>query len=373
MVVGEYVLKLRYPPEVLRSRLERFQEKLKSAGIDAAMIRVKSTSTYFTGVKWLRPAMLVPAEGDPVLFAAKGEEGELLERTWVRNVVTFREGGELMGKVTGLIRGRGYRVIGLEYGIERDAYILFYEMFKRLNPSVEVKDISGIVAELRMIKDTHELGAIRRAGEIASKVMEKVLQAIKPGITETEIAAEAYYHAYRLGAEEPHVHVVAGPNPRVHAEPFRDSKVVEGAAVTVVLGVDYDHYYANMTRTVIVGSNEEGRKALEGIKEAYAKAVELTGPGVRPADVMKELEALFKERGLAEEAVIGYLHGVGLQVEEAPITTIIPQHRFIKLSPGMAVAMIHAPLLVKGVGQIKHEDTFIVTEEGLEPVTTKKP
>ena len=45
-----------------------------------------------------------------------------------------------------------------------------------------------------------------------------------------------------------------GPNPRVHAEPFRDVKVVEGNAVTVVLGVDYDHYYANMTRTVIVGS-----------------------------------------------------------------------------------------------------------------------
>ena len=362
-------MKLRYPPEVLRSRLKRFQERLRSAGIDAAMIRVKSTFTYFTGVKWLRPAMLVPAEGDPTLFAAKGEEDELMERTWVRDVVTFREGGELMGKVSGLIRGRGYRVVGLEYGIERDAYILFYEMFKRLNPGVEVKDISGIVAELRMIKDTYELEAIRKAGEIASKVMEKVLQVIKPGITETEIAAEAYYHAYRLGAEEPHVHVVTGPNPRVHAEPFRDARVVEGTAVTVVLGVDHNHYYANMTRTVLVGSSERGRKALDTIKEAYAKAAELTGPGVRPADVMKELDALIKKRGLSEEAVTGYLHGVGLQVEEPPITTIVPQHRFIKLAPGMAIAFIHAPLLVKGVGQVKHEDTFIVTEDGLEPVT----
>ncbi len=366
-------MKLRYPPEVLRLRLKRFQEELREAGIDAAMIRVKSTFTYFTGVKWLRPAMLVPAEGDPVLFAAKGEEDELMERTWVRNVEAFREGGELMGRVSGLIRGNGYRVIGLEYGIERDAYILFYEMFKRLNPGVEVKDISSIIVELRMIKDAYELEAIRRAGQAASKVMEKVLQVIKPGTTETEIAAEAYYHAYKLGAEEPHIHVAAGPNPRVHAEPFRDAKVAEGTAVTVVLGVDHDYYYANMTRTVIVGSSEKGRRALNAFKEAYTRAAELTGPGVRPADVMKELDKLLKKRGLADEAVTGYLHGVGLQVEETPITTIVPQHRIIRLAPGMAVAFIHAPLLVKGVGQVKHEDTFIVTEDSLEPVTAAKP
>ena len=366
-------MKLRYPPEVLRSRVKRFQERLRSAGIDAAMIRVKSTFTYFTGTKWLRPAMLIPAEGEPVLFAAKGEEEGLLSRTWVRDVVTFREGGELMGKVSGLIRGRGYRVIGLEYGIERDAYILFYEMFKRLNPGVEVRDISNIVAGLRMVKDPHELSAIRKAGEIASKVMERALQVIKPGVTETEIAAEAYYHAYRLGAEEPHVHVVAGPNPRVHAEPFRDVKVVEGTAVTVVLGVDYDHYYANMTRTAIVGSCGRGEEALRAVREAYAKAVKLTKAGTVPADVIREITALLRKRGLAEEAVTGYLHGVGLQVEEPPITTIVPQHRFIKLMPNMAVALIHSPLLIKGVGQVKHEDTFIVTEEGLEPVTTAQP
>ncbi len=363
--------KLRYPREVLRSRLKRFQDRLKSAGIDAAMIRVKSTFTYFTGTKWLRPAMLVPAEGDPTIFAAKGEEGELRERAWVEDVVTFTEGGELMGKVAGLIRERKYRVVGLEYGIERDAYILFYEMFKRLNPRVEVKDISEIVAELRMVKDQHELRAIREAGKAAAKVMEEVAKIIRPGISETEIAAEAYYHAYRLGAEEPHVHVVAGPKPRVHAEPFRDNVVTEGSAVTVVLGIDRDHYYANMTRTFIVGGSGEGERALKCVREAYERAVELTGPGTRPADVMKALDSVYGKHGFLSNRVVGYLHGVGLQVEEPPITTIVPQHRFMKLVPGMAVALIHAPLLVEGVGQVKHEDTFIVTEHGLEPVTTR--
>ena len=58
----------------------------------------------------------------------------------------------LLAKVSKIIRERKYRKIGLEYGVERDAYILFYEMFKRLNPHVKVVDISEIIADMRMIK-----------------------------------------------------------------------------------------------------------------------------------------------------------------------------------------------------------------------------
>jgi len=363
------VRKIRFPASILRKRLKHFQEKLSSKNIDAAMIRVQSTFTYFTGAKWLRPALLIPAREEPMLFAAKGEEDELAQRTWIDNVVTFRDGGDLMAKVSTIIRSSGYRTVGLEYGIERDAYILFYEMFKRLNPQVNVVDISGIVAEMRMIKDRYELEAVRKAGKIAAKVMDKVVNVIKPGVSETEIAAEAYYHAYRLGTEEPKIYVNIGPNPRVHAEPFRDQKVIEGLAVTIVLGVDYNHYYANISRTIIVGHNSEAEKAIKCVKEVYGKALELTKPGVKPINVIMELDKIYIKHGLIDHRVIGYLHGVGLQIEETPITTIVPKHRFIELKPGMAVASVHAPIMLKGAGQIKHEDTFIVTSKGLEVVT----
>ncbi|MCD6195668.1 MAG: aminopeptidase P family N-terminal domain-containing protein [Staphylothermus sp.] len=79
--------------------MDHFKKKLKRRNIDAAMIRVQSTYTYFVGTKWLRPALLVPAEGDPVLFAARGEEEELANRTWINNIVMFTDGGDLMAKV----------------------------------------------------------------------------------------------------------------------------------------------------------------------------------------------------------------------------------------------------------------------------------
>ncbi|HDN75715.1 MAG TPA: aminopeptidase P family protein [Acidilobales archaeon] len=354
---------------VFESRLRRFQELLKMRGIDAAMIRVLSTFTYFTGTRWLRPALLIPSEGDPVLFVAKGEEEGITERTWVKNLEIFSEGGELMRKVSGLIRRMGFKTIGLEFGIERDAYIIFYEMFKRLNPHVRVIDISDMIYELRMVKDSYEIENIRIAGAIAAKVMEKVRNSIKLGMSETEIAAEAYYHAYRLGSEQPKVYVNIGPNPRVHSEPFRDIKIRKGVAVTVILGIDYSSYYVNVSRTFLLGVNDLGRKALECMKNAYELARKLTRPGIKPVNVMNSLDNVYKEYGFLDNRVLGYLHGVGLQVEELPITTIIPKHRFMALREGMVVAFIHAPLMIKGLGQVKEEDTFILTSRGIEQVT----
>ncbi len=364
--------KLRFPAHILRRRLEVFQEKLRQKNIDAAMIRVQSTYTYFTGTKWLRPALLVPANGEPILFAARGEEEELVSRTWIENIVTFKDGGDLMAKVSSTIRNNNYRIVGLEYGIERDAYILFFEMFKRLNPGVKVVDISDIVYEMRMIKDEYELEAIRRAGKIAVKVMEKTLNIVKPGLSETEIAGEAYYYAYRLGSEEPKIYVNVGPNPRVHAEPFRDIKVKENTAVTIVLGIDYNHYYTNMSRTILLGKNDVGEKALKCMNEVYNKALELTKPGIKPIKVIMELDNVYRRYGLIDHRVVGYLHGVGLQIEEPPITTIVPKHRFTDIREGMVVAFVHAPIVLKDVGQVKYEDTFIVTSKGLEIVTRLK-
>ena len=356
--------------EVFINRVRRFQELLKRRNIDAAMIRTLSSFIYFTGTKWLRPSILIPADGDPIVFLADGEEDGFKERSWISNIITYKEGGEVMAKVSSLIRNEDYRTIGIEYGIERDAYIIFYEMFKRLNPRVNIVDVSDITYDLRMIKDDFELDRIRKAGEIASKVMNRLLNEIDIGLSETDIAAKAYEYLYKSGSENPHVYVNIGPHPRIHSEPFRDILVRKNIFVTIVLGADYDHYYVNMTRTVFIGKNDFAERALKCVEEAYNTAVEITRVGVKPMTVMKKLDKIYEKYGMLKYAVKGYLHGVGLQIEEVPITTILPKHRSIELKPNMVISFIHAPLMIQGLGQVKKEDTFILTKDNeLETVT----
>ena len=74
-------MRYRFPKNVLRERLKRFQRSISDIGIDAVMLRTLSSFIYFTGVKWLRPALLIPSNGDPIAFIAMNEEDGFLSRT----------------------------------------------------------------------------------------------------------------------------------------------------------------------------------------------------------------------------------------------------------------------------------------------------
>ena len=363
---------LRFPEDVLRKRINTFQKKIREMELDAVMLRTLSSYTYFTGIRWLRPALFIPASGDPIALIAKSEEAGYKKKTWIKNIISYVDGGELIVNITKLVRTRKIKRIGMEFGLERDAFILFYEMFKRLNPKTEVVDVSTALSELRMFKDDYELEAIRRAGKKAKKAMEAASAVIKKGSSETEIVAEAYHILYKMGSEEPHVYVNAGPYPRVHSEPHNDTFVQNNTFVTIVIGADHNGYYANMARSFFVGAETSTVKnIIQCINDAYDKALELTKVGTRLRDVIRALDVVYDKYGLINNRLIGYTHGVGLQIEEVPITTIVQAHRAIKVQPRMVLAFIHAPIMYDGLGQIKKEDTFIVNEDGtLENVTS---
>ena len=363
---------MRFPEEVLKKRMKSFQEKISLKGLDGVMLRTMSSYIYFTGIRWLRPALFIPREGDPIAFIARNEESGFMKKTWIKNIITYADGGDLIVNVTKTVREFKIKKIGMEFGLEKDAFILFYEMFKRLNRNVEVVDVASILAEMRMRKDDYELNAIRTAGKMAKKAMERALDAIEPGLSETEIAAEAYHTLYKLGSEYPQVYVNAGPYPRVHGEPHRDSIIKKNTFVTVVISADYNGYYSNMTRTIYVGDNPsiEAKKAMDCMDEVYNKAVELTRPERNFREVIKALDEIYAKYDLLDKRLIGYAHGVGLQTEEVPITTIVQAHRAMRPKPRMVLAMIHAPIMYDGLGQVKKEDTFIVNDDGtLENIT----
>ncbi len=360
-------------PSTIFSRLQRFQSKLKDLGIDCAMIRTLSDYKYLLGFKWLRPAMLIPAEGIPKVFIASGEEEGFMERAVIKDVevITYLEGGDLMSKVTSAVRSLKARRVGMVFTVERDSYSLLYELFKRANKDVEVVDVGPILSGLRAIKDDYEVECIRQAGSIASKVLERTLSSIRGGISETELAAEAYYEAYKSGCEEPHIYVNSGPHPKVHSEPSKDIKVREGVLVTVIIACDYNGYYANTSATTYVGLQppEAVLNSLKCVKEVYERAYELTKPGVRFAEVMKSLDEVYMKYGLLKNRLVGYTHGVGLQPEEYPITTIIAAHRATAAEERMALAFIHSPIMLPRYGSVKFEDTFIIINNKLVRMT----
>lgn len=352
---------------IFKRRVERFQDAMRENGIEGAVIRTLSSFIYFTGTKWLRPSLLIPAEGEPVVYVVKGEADLFREKSWIENIVEFQRAEDLMAGIVGWIHSNGISTVGLEFGIERDAYLIFLKIFQRLNPTVEIVDILELTMGLRMIKDEWELENIRRAGKIAGRGMKVAEEVIKPGMSELEIAAEVVHELMTNGSEDPKVYV--STTPRAHAEPFRDLKVPENGVVTVVIGSDWNHYYANTARTFVVGDpGDRVKRAIAVKEEALKLALEETRTGVTLASVERKLANFFKDRGFGDAYLAGYTHSVGLLIEEPPITTIVVPQRASKVQENMTLAIIHPPLMIPE-GAIKHEDTYIVRENGLERVT----
>lgn len=305
--------------ETLKRRVERFQRLMRQRNIDASMIRTLSSFAYFAGVKWLRPALLIPAEGDPTAFIFKYEAEEFMEKSWIGNVETYMKAEELMRGVSGAIRESGCERVGFDYSVERDSYVLFFELFKRLNAQVEVVDVHALIMQLRMLKDQSEIEAIRRASAIAEAGMQETVGAIDIGKTELEVAAEAVSEMMRKGAENPHIYVTTGPKPRIHAEPRNWVKVKPGDTIEIVVSADYDGYYSNITRTVFLGGlPAEKRKAFEVFMEVHREAEENLKPGTQLIKIEELLRKLVEDRGYGDYYVTGFTHGVGLLTEEAP-------------------------------------------------------
>ncbi|HDO42283.1 MAG TPA: aminopeptidase P family protein [Candidatus Bathyarchaeota archaeon] len=361
---------MRLREEILRKRVEDFQRLMKENAIDASMIRTLSPFTYFTGIKWLRPALLIPAEGEPTAFIFKYEAEEFMEKSWIRNVKTYIRVEELMRNVSGTIRESAYKRVGFDYSLERDSYVIFFELFKKLNAQAEIVDVHALIMQLRMIKDSTEIEAIRQASRIAEAGMQKAIDTIDIGKSELEIAAEAMAEIMRKGAENPHIYVTAGPKPRVHAEPRSWNKIKREDTIEVVISADYNGYYSNLTRTVFLGGlSGERRRAYEAFMKTHQMVEENLKPGIKLIEVQNMIGKLLKDEGYSDHYVIGFAHGVGLLPEEDPITTIVGPHRQYEVKEDMTLAAIHAPLTIPGIGTIKFEDTYLMKPEKPEKLT----
>jgi Xaa-Pro aminopeptidase len=353
-----------------RKRIADFQARMKAKGIDAAMIKTASSFTYFADVMWLRPGLVIPAEGEPVAFIATNEVEAFLERSCIRNVVPYHGIDELMPGVTRVIREGGFHKVGMDMSVERDAFELFGNMFTKMNPKAEIVDVHALIMELRMVKDASEIERIRHAARVTDRGMEAAMKRVEPGASELDVAADAVYAMMKDGSERPHVYVNAGPVARIHAEPRASARIGAGDVVTVVIGGDSENYYCNETRTYVPASaSAEKKRAFEVLRSVYQTITPKLRPGTVLESVEEEIGTALTAGGYADHYVKGCAHGVGLLVEEDPITTILIPHRRMALRAGMVIAAMHAPLAIPGAGSFKIEDTYLIGPGGPEQLT----
>lgn len=355
-------------------RISQAQERMRELGIDAYLILTHDDYTYFFGEDRFQPRAVIPAAGDPVVVTFVGEENEVRESLGTSSVKVFGSVGQQIKDVVGTMReladGRDSMTVGVQMWFNTPAFLL--NLFQRANPMVTVVDIAPVMDDLRMIKDGSEVELMRRSAEIAAVGIETATRWLRPGITENEVGAEIEYAMRKAGGSGVATPVFVNSGIRSGWLHGTASHKVIAAGDLVVIDVvpRYQGYCANLTRTFVIGrATSSQRDMVDTYRRAQTAGVAALRPGIKNRDIDLAAQEIFSQSGYGDFYVSGISHSIGLDFEEKPRPTIHPADAQVVLREGMTVTVGHSVLSVPGVGGVRMEDTYLVTEEGSEPLT----
>ncbi len=226
----------------------------------------------------------------------------------------------------------------------------------------------GAIDSLRRIKTNEEKKKILAAQSIAEKAFDRILDFIKIGVTEREIALELDFYMLKNGAEAVSFETIAvsGKNSSMpHGVPC-DKKIEKGDFITMDFGAVVDGYHSDMTRTVAVGEiSSKQAEVYETVLNAQLKSLDSLKAGVSCFDADATARDIIKNAGYGAFFGHGTGHGVGIEIHEAP--RLSPKSEAI-LCAGDVVTVEPGIYLPDEFG-VRIEDMAFITENGFENLT----
>ena len=247
--------------------------------------------------------------------------------------------------------------VGFEEGYVTYAKYKEYMHKFKINSLIETEDF---IEKQRMIKDEEEIKNIKTACEITDKCFTYLLDFIKPGMTEKEIAREIenYYNQYLEGISFDTI-VASGENSsKPHAVPT-DRKIEKEDIITIDMGCKYKGYCSDMTRTIFVGNVPEYIKPVyDLVLKNQQQILDEMKDGANTRLLTKAVENDFRLNNFDLIHALG--HGVGLDIHERPFISnksdnILKENMVVTNEPG-----IYVP---KQFG-VRIEDTVLITKFG---------
>ena len=373
-------------PSEIERRIVGFQQVLRAAEIDCALLVEASDLIYLTGVM-ADAHLLVPANDDPILLVRRSLERVQAESP-IEDVRPFRSFKELPP----LIAELGAKRVGLELDVLPAGQYLRY---RDLLPAVDLVDVSMALAGVRAVKSTWELKMIGIAAEQVAAAFAAAPAAVAELPTDLAIHIELEHVMRKAGHQGPlrfrglngqmfYGAVLAGPDGAI--APWADTplggpgpsaavgkgpggwQICDGNAVTVDLVGGWHGYLADATRTFFRGTpNSQLAEAL-AVCESILKALEeLMRPGVPAEDLYLRGLELATEAGFGDHWMghgagrvrfVG--HGVGLEINERPF---LAQGFSAPLEFGNVIA-VEPKLVFPGLGAVGVENTYVVDRDG---------
>jgi Xaa-Pro aminopeptidase len=384
----------RTPKAELESRIRKLQAHLAGNDLDGALILQNADLFYFSGT--IQQSHLhIPVEGQPLLMTRKSL-ARARQESALDNVVPLSSPRQLPA----LWQEHGYarpRRLGMELDVLPTNLFFAYQ---DILGDTEIADISQQIRLVRAVKSPYEVDILRRAARLADVVTRSMADFLREGISEVELAGQVEAVARRLGHqgivrmrlwnnELFYGHLMAGPDAAV---PSYLSSPTGGTALSPAVAqgsslrpiqrhepvlMDYvfalEGYLVDQTRIFALGGLPgelvAGHKAMLEVQQALRVAAKPSATGGELYDLAVEMatELGYGQHfmGHGDERITFVGHGVGLELDEYPF---LAKGQNMPLEKGMVIAL-EPKLIYPGLGVVGIEDTHLVTDDGLEPLT----
>jgi Xaa-Pro aminopeptidase len=229
---------------------------------------------------------------------------------------------------------------------------------------------TGVLRDLRMVKDPSEIDALRRAGAAIDRVHARVPEFLVPGRTEADVAADIAEAIVAEGhSDVAFIIVGSGPNGADPHHECSDRVLQAGDIVVVDIGGPVEPgYNSDSTRTYSLGEPDSVvAQRYSALQEAQRSAVAAVRPGVTAQQVDAAARDVLAQAGLADYFVHRTGHGIGLSVHEEPY---IVAGNDDELAVGMAFS-VEPGIYFPGQWGARIEDIVIVTADGAESVNNR--
>lgn len=368
------------------ARTRAFQQRLRAAGHDVAVLSEPSSIAYlagcsgYLGVEFGRPTLLVVRpDAEPVLITPAMEAEMVGRMSWIEAIRPWEDAGPLhWTAVLAQTLGAETRALGIEADL---LPALVRRGLEEALPGVQLVDVTPELARLRMIKSPAEILVMRQAGSIASAMMTAARDALGEGVAEYEVAlalrdAGTRKAASLLGEQgqgtllSPVIHglpiLQSGPDTSMVHRRAGLRRIQRGEPVYFCFCnlLEFKHYRLGFDRLFFVGApDDEARRVQETAIEAQAAALQAIRPGVRAEEVAAAANAIYARHGFAP----GYRTGraIGLAHLEAPELKVGDR---TVLRAGMTFA-VDGGVTVPGRLGGRIGDSIVVTEEGFDFLT----
>ena len=336
-----------------RTRIAHVRKLLEDLDLDAFLVSHLPNIRYLSGFTGSNAFLILSLRRQILVTDSRYREQSRNEARGFQIVVSDNSLVDAMARKSLFSRRRrvGFEAHCLPYAS--------YGNLKKLFPGTKFVPKFNLVESIAAVKEASEVAAIREAISISDRVFQEILDFIKPGLRELDVAAEISYRQRKAGAERDAFDVIVAsgwrsalPHGKATAKRIRP-----GELVTLDFGCSVRGYHSDLTRTIGVGSpSRRAREVYPVVLEAQERAIAAARSGMPARNLDEVARSFIRSRGFGKFFGHSLGHGLGLQVHELPkvsalSTDTLCAGNVITIEPG-----IYIPRL----GGVRIEDDVLI-------------